>query len=57
MVLTFEYVEEMLKCDLSNEGCIEQYFPVHMVLLQIETLLIKLYSCSLPEALAQQLGK
>ena len=33
VVLTFESVEEILKCDHSNESYTEQYFPVFLFII------------------------
>ena len=39
MVLTFEYVEECLKCDLSMKAT-EQYFPLVLFVMLCEVVLI-----------------
>ena len=39
VVRTFEYVDEILKCDHSNEGYREEYFPVVLFIMLYEVVL------------------
>ena len=38
VVLTFESVDEILKCDHSNDYATEQHFPVHCLSIQMKPL-------------------